>query len=84
LIRHLEDRLQTGERKIPDIAEIIKKTVKTVTTKCLAFEFPEIYLKRMEPLQHQNHPEYEIIRVSAMSQLTSEQAQEDELPQYSQ
>jgi hypothetical protein len=52
----LEDRFKTGERKIPDIAEIVKKTVKTVTSKCLAFEFPEIYLKRMEPLQHENHP----------------------------
>jgi superfamily II DNA/RNA helicase len=74
LIRYLEDRLQTGEKKVANIAEIVKGTVKTVTAKCLAFEFPELYMKKMEPLQHENHSEYEIIRVSALSQLTSEQA----------
>lgn len=71
LVKYLEDRMQTGERKIPNLADIIMRNVQTVTSKCLAFEFPEIYLKKMEPLQHENHPEYEIIRVSAMSQLTS-------------
>lgn len=70
LIKYLEERLQV-DRKIPNLAEIVMRTAQAVTPKCLVFDFPEIFLKKMETLQHEQHPEYEIIRVSAMSQLTS-------------
>ena len=83
LVKHLEERLQI-DMKIPNLAEIVMRNVQTVTPKCLAFDFPEIYLKKMETLQHEQHPDYEIIRVSAISQLVNEKVQEDELPQYSQ
>ncbi len=39
LVKFLEERLQI-ESKIPNLAEIITRNVQTVTSKCLAFEFP--------------------------------------------
>ena len=38
----------------------------------------------MESIQHEHHPEYEVIRVAILSQLTNEQIQDDDLPTYTQ
>ncbi len=77
LIKYLEEKLQI-EGRMPNIAEIVTKTVQTVTPRCLAFEFPEIYLKKIETVQHEQHPDFEIIRVSTISQLKNEQVQDDD------
>ncbi len=51
LIKFLEEKISLDGRNI-SISEIVTKTVQTVTPRCLAFDFPELLLKKMEVLQH--------------------------------
>jgi superfamily II DNA/RNA helicase len=46
------ESFNTSLKNPPNIPEIIMRNVQTVTSKCLAFEFPELYLKSMETIQH--------------------------------